>query len=262
MTDKVCLRCDWSGAIRDDTCPRCGAGLFSAGSGKAGADVDRPATALAEQRTERSWRASVAAVLVVVFAVAAVVIVQRHTPSGASSEAVDTGRTGFLITSAPEGDGARMWIWDLGADTAVPGPLLHRTPEELVYGYEVHAGWIGITSSVGAGVSASVLRRLGPDERPLPVARGDAVAWVPSSSSVSVLRSRPAGACTRITISTWFVSIRTSMERFDGVRCGEPVAFARDRNLPYLTIERDGGPHHDACGRRIHRARSCPGIGS
>ena len=195
VTDKVCLRCDWSGAIRDDTCPRCGAGLFSASSGKAGADAGRPAPVLAEKRTERSWRASAAAVLVVVFAVASVVIVQRHTPSGASSEAVDTGRTGFLITSAPEGDGARMWVWDLGADTAVPGPLLHRTPEELVYSYDVQAGWIGITSSVGAGLSASVLRRLGPDDRPLPVARGDAVAWVPSSSSVSVLRSRPAGAC-------------------------------------------------------------------
>jgi hypothetical protein len=242
VTAKVCLRCDWSGTIRDDTCPRCGAGLFSARSDKGGADVDRPSTALAEQHTERSWRTSVAAVLIVVFAVAAVVIVQRHTPSEASGEAVDTGRTGFLITSAPEGDGARMWIWDLAADTAVSGPLLHRTPEELVYGYEVHAGWIGITSSVGAGVSASVLRRLGPDDRPLPVARGDAVAWAPSSSSVSVLRSRPAGACMRINVSTWMVSIRTSVERFDGVRCSEPVAFARDRNLPYLTIQRDGIP--------------------
>lgn len=242
MTDKVCLRCDWSGAIRDDTCPRCGAGLFSAGSGKAGADAGPPAPVLAEKRTERSWRASAAAVLVVAFAVASVVIVQRHTPSGASSEAVDTGHTGFLITSAPEGDGARLWIWDLGADTAVPGPLLHRTPEELVYSYDVQAGWIGITSSVGAGLSASVLRRLGTDDRPLPVARGDAVAWVPSSSSVSVLRSRPAGACNRITVNTWFVSIRTSVERFDGVRCGEPVAFARDRNLPYLTIQRGGVP--------------------
>jgi hypothetical protein len=242
VTAKVCLRCDWSGTIGDDTCPRCGAGLFSARSDKAGADVDRPATPLAEQRTERSWRASAAVALIVVFAVASVVIVQRHTPSGASSETVDTGRTGFLISSAPEGDGARMWIWDLDADTAVPGPLLHRTPEELVYGYEVHAGWIGITSSVGAGVSASVLRRLGPDDQPLPVARGDAVAWAPSSSSVSVLRSSPAGACSRINVSTWMVAIRAAAERFDGVRCGEPVAFARDRNLPYLTIQRGAVP--------------------
>ena len=241
MTAKLCLRCDWSGTTRDDTCPRCGAGLFSASADKTGADVDRPATPLVEQRVTRSWRASVAVALIVVFAVAAVLIVQRHTP-GASGEAVDTGRTGFLITSAPEGDGARMWVWDLAADTAVPGPLLHRTPEELVYDYELRGGWIGITSSVGDGVSASVLRRLGSDDRALPVARGDSVAWEPSTSSVSVLRSRPAGACTRITVSTWFVSIRTSVERFDGVRCGEPVAFARDRNLPYLTIERDGVP--------------------
>src|SRR4029079_2313064 len=139
-----------------------------------------------------------------------------------------------------EGDGARIWVWDLAADTAVPGPLLQRTPEELVYDYELHGGWIGISSSVGDGVSASVLRRLGPDDHALPVARGDAVAWMPSSSSVSVLRSRPAGAFRRINVITWCLSIRTSSERFGGVRCGEPVAFARDRYVPYLTIERDG----------------------
>ena len=158
MTAKLCLRCDWSGTTRDDTCPRCGAGLFSASADKTGADVDRPATPLVEQRVTRSWRASVAVALIVVFAVAAVLIVQRHTP-GASGEAVDTGRTGFLITSAPEGDGARIWVWDLAADTAVPGPLLHRTPEELVYDYELRGGWIGITSTV----PHSARRRTNPD---------------------------------------------------------------------------------------------------
>lgn len=241
MTAKLCLRCDWSGTTGDDTCPRCGAALFSARPDKTDADVDRPPTRLVEQRVERSWRSSVAVALIVVFAITVVLIVQRHTP-GASGEAVDTGRTGFLITSAPEGDGARIWVWDLAVDTAVPGPLLHRTPEELVYDYELRGGWIGITSIIGDGVTASVLRRLGPGDRALRVARGDAVAWEPSSSSVSVLRSRPAGTCNRITVSTWFVSIRTSVKRFDGVRCGEPVAFARDRNLPYLTMERDGVP--------------------
>ena len=29
MTAKVCLRCDWSGVTTDDSCPRCGAGLFA-----------------------------------------------------------------------------------------------------------------------------------------------------------------------------------------------------------------------------------------
>ena len=243
MTAKVCLRCDWSGSIGDDVCPRCGAGLFTAGSRTTGAaDADHGATPLAEEHPVRAWRSATVVALIVAFAAAAVIVVQRHTPSQAVNEAADTGRSGFLITSAPEGDGVRMWIWDLGADTAVPGPLLHRTPEELVSSSELNAGWIGLTTTVGAGVSASILRRLGPDDRPLPVARGNAVSWVPSSSSVSVLRSRPAGACTRIMVSTWFVSIRTSVDRFDGIRCGQPVAFARDRNLPYLTIERDGVP--------------------
>ena len=244
MTARICLRCDWSGAVTDGTCPRCGAGLFSAGRPPSEVGAKRPASPVTPERPERSSRGTLAAVLIVVVAIGAVVVVQRQTPSGAALGAsATTGRHGYLLTSAPDGDGVRMWIWDLGANTAVPGPLLGGVPEELVYGYEVHAGWVGITTRGSEGEIASVLRYLGPRDQPVTVATGDSVAWVPSSSAVSVLRSRPAGACTRITVSTWFVSIRRSVERFDGVRCGgEPVAFARDRSLPYMTIERGGVP--------------------
>ena len=234
MTAKVCLRCDWSGVTTEDTCPRCGAGLFASGRTSPGEGARPPATPLTERRTERSWRGTIAAALVALLAIGAVVFVQRHTPPAAVG-ATPTGRSGFLLTTAPEGSGARMWIWDLGANTASQGPLLDVRPDELVYGYEVHGGWVGITTGGATEGRASVLRYLGPGDRPVPVASGDAIAWSPSTSSVSVLRTRPAGACTRITVSTWFVAIRRSLERFDGVRCGEPTAFARDRNLPYIT---------------------------
>ena len=238
---KVCLRCDWSGVTSEDACPRCGAGLFASARTTPDPAAHPPTTPLQERRTERSWRGGVAAALVALLAVGAVVFVQRHTPPAAVGGA-STGREGVLLTTAPEGSGARRWIWDLGANTASQGPLLDARPEELVYGYEVHGGWVGVTTRDATGERASVLRHLGPGDRPLPVASGDAVAWSPSSSSISVLRTRPAGACTRITVSTWFVAIRRSLDRFDGVRCGEPTAFARDRNLPYMTIERDEVP--------------------
>ncbi len=241
MTAKVCLRCDWSGVTTDDTCPRCGAGLFASARTTPGEGARPPDTPLTERRTERSWRGTLAAALVALLAIGAVVFVQRHTPPAAVG-ATPTGRAGFLLTTAPEGSGARMWIWDLGANTATQGPLLDVRPDELVYGYEVHGGWVGITTGGATEERASVLRYLGPGDQPVSVASGDAIAWSPSTSSVSVLRTRPAGACTRITVSTWFVSIRRSLERFDGVRCGEPTAFARDRNLPYITLEHDEFP--------------------
>ena len=180
--------------------------------------------------------------LIVVFAIGAVVFVQRHTFSAATTAPISTGRQGFLLWSAPEADGVRMWIWDLNGNTAVPGPLLDGVPLELVSGYELHGGWIGITTATSTGQRASVLRYLEPGDRPVTVATGDLIAWAPESSSVSILRWKPIGGCAQIAVSTWFVTLRRSVDRFDGVRCGKPVAFARDRNLPYLTIERDGVP--------------------
>jgi len=244
VTAKLCLRCDWSGDAVAEVCPRCGAGLFASGPAKSDPAAERPGRvhALTERLTERSRASALVVALLVVFAIAAVVFVQRHTPSVATTAPVSTGRQGFLFWSAAEGDGVRMWIWDLNANTAVPGPLLDGVPEELVSGYELHGGWIGITTPTSTGERASVLRYLEPGDRPVTVATGDRISWAAESSSVSVLRWQPIGGCAQIAVSTWFVTLRRSVDRFDGVRCGKPVAFARDRNLPYLTIERDGVP--------------------
>ena len=244
MTTKLCLRCDWSGDAVDDVCPRCGAGLFTSGSAKTDSAAPRPERGhgLTEQLAERSRAGALVVALVVVFAIGAVVFVQRHTPSVATTSPSSTGSQGFLLWSAPEGDGVRMWIWDLDANSAVPGPLLDGVPEELVAGYELHGGWIGVTTPTSTGERASVLRYLEPGDRPVTVATGDLVAWAPESSALSVLRWQPIGGCAQIAVSTWFVTLRRSVDRFDGVRCGTPVAFARDRNLPYLTMERDGVP--------------------
>jgi len=245
MTDRLCLRCDWSGETADQDCPRCGAGLFAPRRAEAGPDQPRVAAPVAsEGSVERSWRNRVAVVLIVAIAIGAVAFVQRHTPSAAVTSPVSTGRQGFLITPTQAEDGVRLWIWDLDADTAAPGPLLDVLPEELVYGYEIRSGWVGITTVGPSGDrTASVLRFLGTTDRPVTVASGDLVAWLPGAAYVSVVRSESIGGCRhRVTVSTWFVTIRRSVERLDGVRCGEPTAFARDRNLPYLTLDRGGTP--------------------
>ena len=243
MTDKLCLRCDWSGDIDDQACPRCGAELFSSGRGTPETADDRRTPSVREEPLRRSWGGAVAVVLIVAFAIGAVVFVQRHTPTTASPVPISTGRHGFLLSASREGDGARLWIWNLDENTAVPGPLLDDLPEELVNGYAVHGGWIGLTTLRTSGVrTASVLRFLGTGDQPVRVATGDLIAWSPGSSVVSVLRSRRVGECARLSISTWFVTIRRSVDRSDGVLCGEPVAFARDRNLRYLTVQRGEVP--------------------
>ncbi|MEP6758264.1 MAG: hypothetical protein ABJB55_03625 [Actinomycetota bacterium] len=246
MTAKLCLRCDWSGDGADATCPRCGAGLFARAPGPRTAPdaAGAQASETGEERIERSWRNRVALVLVVVLAIGAVVFVQRHTPSPAVATAVSTGHHGFLLAPAKTDGGVRMWVWNLDANTAVAGPMLDGLPEELVYGYEVHSGWVGITTASDDGMhTASVLHYLGVTDRPVTVARGDRIAWLPGESSVSVVRSTALGGCRRrVSVNTWFVVTRQAVERYAGVLCGTPTAFVRDREGPYLTVDRNGTP--------------------
>ena len=93
MAAKLCLRCDWTGRTRSDTCPRCGALLFD----RAGGEPAPP--------RERSWRGWVATGLVVLIAVAAFVTIQRFRPS---APAATTGLEGYLVYPAPEGDQVRL----------------------------------------------------------------------------------------------------------------------------------------------------------
>jgi len=246
MTDRLCLRCDWSGETADQDCPRCGAGLFAPRRAEAGPDQPRVAAPVAsEGSVERSWRSRVAVVLIVAIAIGAVAFVQRHTPrASVAAVPVSTGRHGFLITPTRADDGVRLWIWNLDTNTASPGPLLDAVPEELVYSYVVRSGWVGITTaSAGGERTASILRFLGTSDRPVQVASGDLIAWLPGNATVSTVRFEHVGGCRRrVSVGSWFVTTRQFVTRFEGVLCGEPTAFARDRDTPYLTIERDGRP--------------------
>ena len=194
-----------------------------------------------EERSRRNW---VAVAVIVALALGAFVFVQRLTPSDTIASTTGTGPQGYLLSAARGEDGLRLWIWDLAGATARPGPMLAGLPEELVYAYLVDGGWVGITTATDADTrTASILRYLGISDSAIPVASGRLVSWVPDGSYVSVVRSSPLTGCRRrVTISTWFVTSRRAQRRFEGVVCGQPTAFGRDRLAAYLTVERAGLP--------------------
>jgi hypothetical protein len=115
-------------------------------------------------------------------------------------------------------------------------------PESLVESVTLQDAWIGLTTRTGnGGRTASVLRHLGPTDRPIVVARGRFVSWSPAAGYVSVARARPIGGCrVDLQVRTWFVTFHEQERRFSGPVCGEPVAFGRAGQVPYIALLADG----------------------
>jgi hypothetical protein len=237
VTAKVCLRCDWTGEADGSACPRCGTTLYGAPRSDAPGEP-APARPPEQRPRRRLTAASAGVVAVLALAIAAFVFVQAHTGS-ATGEAGVAGRDGYLLVPTRAiGGGARLWVWDIAAGTASPGPVLARVPEQLVESVSLQDTWIGITTATASGGrTAAVVRALGPTVRPIVVARGRFVAWSAEAGYVSVAGFRQAGGCAYdLTVRTWFVTIRHGGRRFSGRVCGEPVAFARDRLVPYVAL--------------------------
>jgi hypothetical protein len=249
----VCLRCDWSGATTAPNCPRCGAPLYGAAEGAPAGGRGRDAPSKGPSRLSggdpapspvrrmTSWTGGVAVAAVVLLAVAAAWIVRTHTPA-ASREPTDMH--GFLVVTAAEGTGARLWVWDLASGTASPGPLLEAMPDALVTSYTVNPGWIGVTMTMPSGEqTAWVARFLEPTDHPVEVARGALVAWGASGGYVSVARENALGGCRRrLEIDNWYVVAHHRDRQFAGVICGEATALGRDRLVSYVEIDRGSVP--------------------
>jgi hypothetical protein len=240
VSAKVCLRCDWTGDTRDAACPRCGTTLF--GSSRT-PEPERPVARQPDATPEprRPWRARIAVAAVLAFAVVAFAFVQLH-PGPATGVSSVAGREGYLLVPAGAPGGVRLWVWDLAAGTAVPGAFLGTMPESMVESVSLQDAWVGITTRTGnGGRTASVLRQLGPNDRPIVVARGRFISWSPAAGYVSVARARPLGGCrTDLQVRTWFVTIRSQERRFSGPVCGDPVAFGRAGQVPYIALVAGG----------------------
>jgi len=257
MTDKLCLRCDWSGETRSNRCPECGTGLFASpkpqrvrhGMQRSGAPrlSDSPGTPEAPPSTRptsphprsrsRGW---VASGLMGFVAIGAFVFIRSHTPAATTpSTAAAPGADGTLIYAARDQRGWALWTWDLRTGRVAPGPHVEQ-PTNLIDASSVGAGWVGVTSRAGRRQVASILHFLSSESRGIPVASGDLVTWSSGGQDVTSLRygDRTKGCLRRVVITTHLASFGTSDTRYDGPMCGLPLTIARDGTSIYVVTAR------------------------
>ncbi|MGZ5213509.1 MAG: hypothetical protein ACXWEJ_06875 [Actinomycetota bacterium] len=169
-----------------------------------------------------------------------------------------TGLTGTLVYAVPDGaDRSRLWRWDLATGRVVRGPRVPRAIE-LVDAHGANPGWIGVTSELAGGrLRASVLRFLGPDDRPTPILEGDVVSWGPQGASVIAGRRGPLRpGCRRSVSIVWAKLVPALRERkyADPALCGDLLSIGADNASTMFTLDRGGrvGIFFAGIGR-IHR---------
>lgn len=280
MTTRICLRCDWHGEATG-TCPHCNAPLYELGkspSERAGVEVrghpeersrEAARTAIvapsstphrpsgpppqaphaegAAEPTSTNSRSLVAVVLtVIVLAVAVGSWLNAHTEpaSDAAPDARPTRLSGTLVYAVPDGPGrSRLWRWDLATGRAVRGPRVPRAIE-LVDARGANVGWVGVTSELSDGrLRASLLRFLGPDDRPTPILEGDMVSWGPQGATVIAGRRGPLrSGCRRSVSVVWAKLVPALRERkyADRALCGDLLSIGLDNASTMFTLDRGG----------------------
>lgn len=281
MTIRTCLRCDWQGDANESKCPNCAAPLYelgkppSEGAGRAvrGHPEERsreaastaivapsappprpssppphaPPSEEPSEPTSRS-RSLVAIVLtVVVLAVAVGSWLNAHTEPRAAPAVQrirPTALDGTLVYAVPDGvDRSRLWRWDLETGRVVRGPRVPRAIE-LVDARGANPGWVGVTSELSDGrLRASVLRFLGPDDRPTPILEGDLVSWGPQGATVIAGRRGPLRpGCRRSVSIVWAKLVPALRERkyTDPALCGDLLSIGQDNASTMFTLDRGG----------------------
>jgi len=259
MSDKLCLRCDWSGETPSSTCPECGTGLFTSAPPETPRSAHRqvssperrdrvdvppeePRSAGRSSRDARARpRAWITSGLIVAVAVGAFVFISSHTPAAtpATANGPASGLDGTLIYAAQDPHGWVLWTWDLRTGRVARGPSVEE-PTTLVDASSVTPGWVGVTSSEGRRQVASILHFLTPDGRAIRVAAGDLVTWSSGGQDVTSLRfgDRTHGCLRHVVITSHIVSFGTSDVRYDGPMCGLPLTIARDGTFIYVVAAR------------------------
>jgi hypothetical protein len=234
MMQTVCFRCDWQGRARTSPCPSCGAPLHRpdrADRARAADEVvedDEPL--LGQDPRMRSAPRGVAIAIVLALVTVISVDVIAHEPSPAGSEPARNRSTGAgsLVYVARDHGRASLWVLDLFAGVAVPGPTVPRGATELVDVSGAGAGWVGVERRTDRRkVAVSVLRGVGADADVVRLGHGDLVAWGPGGTSLVFARNgrtTPAG-CAPVRIS--LVTVLT-----------EKVEWALDDPGPILSLSR------------------------
>jgi hypothetical protein len=245
VTESACFRCDWRGRARARACPSCGAPLYrptQTGSEPGNGPPEDDDARLGEDPTRRAVPRGLAIAIAVALAIVAVASIELRfgdtSPARPVSSNPEVG-SGALVYVARDDGRARVWVVDLLAGVARPGPTVPRGTAELVDVSGAGSGWVGVERRVGHRmVAASVLRGVATNADVVGLGRGDLVAWGPGGRSLVFARNgRPARAgCAPVRIS--LVTVVTEQEEWaldDPGFCGPVLSLSRSAAATYFT---------------------------
>jgi hypothetical protein len=245
MSPAVCFRCDWQGRARGRTCPSCGAPLYRRPrepepSVASDPDPDR------DEHVPRSLPPGLSIGIALVLAVAVVVAIElfpqpTSAPRASASDqdrvaADEQVRAGSLVYLT-ESDG--LWVVDLQAGGAGPGPGVPGGTRELVDLSGAGPGWIGIERAAGGPrVSASVVRGVDTNADRVSLGHGDLVAWGPGGTSLVFARNGHAHGRECAPVRIALVTVATRREQWaldDPGFCGPVLSLSRSSAATYFT---------------------------
>jgi len=243
MSPAVCFRCDWQGTSRGRACPSCGAPLYRQPR-EPEAFLEKVPDPERGDRARRSVPPGVSIGVALVVAVAAVAAIELFPKPVATNRAASHAAAAFEPTTGAGSlvyltgsDG--LWVVDLDAGVAGPGPRVPEGTRELVDLSGAAPGWIGIERAGDGGrVSAAVVRGVDRGAELEGLGRGDLVAWGPRGTSLVFARNgrAAAGDCTPVRIS--LVTVATSREEWaldDPGFCGPVLSLSRSSAATYFT---------------------------
>jgi hypothetical protein len=244
MNETVCFRCDRQGRAQGSTCPSCGAPLYRAGRAPGGTYVVEDDEAhLGETPTRRSGPPGAAIAIAVVLALVTVisvdVIAGEPSPAGSDSRRGETAAAGTLVYLARDRGRERLWVVDLSAGIARPGPVVPAGTAELVDVSGASSGWVGVERRTERRtIAVSILRGMRPDAEAVGLGHGDLVAWGPGGRSLVFARNGRIAAtgCAPVRIS--LVTVLTEKVEWalnDPGFCGPVLSLSRSAAATYFT---------------------------
>ena len=244
MSPALCFRCDWQGTTRGRACPSCGAPIYRRpreaepflAADTASERDDRP-------RRPRPPRVSIGVALALALAIV-IAIELFPEPAGSSRAAANHDMT---VSEAPARVGSLvyltgsdgLWVVDLQAGGAAPGPSVPDGTRELVDLSGAGPNWIGIERMRdGRRVSAAVIHGVGPDADIEGLGHGDLVAWGPDGTSLVFARNGHVeeNGCAPVQVN--LVTVASGREAWaldDPGFCGPMLSLSRSSAATYFT---------------------------
>ena len=146
---------------------------------------------------------------------------------------------GALVYLTRDHGRAQLWVVDLLAGVARPGPVVARRTSELVDVSGASSGWVGLERRTDRReVAVSVLRGVRPDADIVGIGHGDLVAWGPGGASLVFARNgrtaRAGCASVRISLVT-VVTEKVEWALDDPGFCGPVLSLTRSAAATYFT---------------------------